>query len=134
MKKVLALSVVAVLMLALLTSCFGGRDIDEDLVGTWYAPFVGEMYTLNDDGTGTMFGVGDIEWWVDGDNFYVRVNGESTGFPYTYENGVFTTTVEGVELELTNEPSEFEMPDIGDLETPDFGLGGDEEATDTEED
>ena len=115
MKKLLVLSLALVMMVAVFAGC-GSRNIDENLVGTWYAGPMA-LYTLNEDGTGTMMGIVPIEWWVSGNTFYTSIEGESVGVRYTYEDGVFTITEDGEEIVLTQESSGgFELPELPDGE------------------
>ena len=129
MKKVLALSVVAVLMLALLTSCFGGREIDEELVGTWFVYGV-PIFVFEANGTGTTLtedGEKEVEWWVNGDTLNLRIveGGERQASTYVLEDGVLTLTDDdGVTMDFTQNESEFDIPNLDDLETPGFGIGG----------
>ena len=111
MKKVLALSAVAILMLALLTSCFGGTaigDTNDELVGTWYF-FGSPYYVLNEDGSGTVGGSA-ITWWVDGNTFFYCATPNLCGNnrctlpieqPWSIDGDVLTLTLLGTEFTYT---------------------------------
>ena len=106
MKKLVSLSLVAVMMFALV-AC-GGSDI----VGTWSATEMGikVTYTFEDDGTGSAETLGmkmDLEYEVDGDEITMKVSmmgvSEEDTYKFKIDGDTLKLTKDGETLELTRE-------------------------------
>lgn len=108
MKKVIALTLAAVLVVALFAGCSllkkGGSDA---LVGKWAWEYegLGEVmsFTFNKDGTGSMDAFGEaveFTYTADDSNIKMTLEGETDTVPYTLEGDTLTLEIEGEPIEL----------------------------------
>ena len=107
MKKVIALLIAVVLVVALFAGCAqkGGASA---LVGTWAFEYegLGEImtFTFNKDGTGVMDALGEaIEFTYTADSSTIKMTleGENDTVPYTIEGDILTLDIDGDVIELT---------------------------------
>lgn len=105
MKKVLALVIALILVVAVFAGCSkGGSDA---IVGKWAWEYegLGEVmsFTFNADGTGSMDAFGESEsftYTVDGNNVSMTVDGDTETCPFSINGNTMTLSIEGEEIEL----------------------------------
>lgn len=104
MKKVLALAIALILVVAVFAGCSKGGN---DLVGKWAWEYegIGEVmsFTFNADGTGSLDALGESEsftYTVSGNTLNMTVDGETESCPFSINGNTMTLEIEGEEIEL----------------------------------
>lgn len=105
MKKVFALALAVILVVALFAGC--GKGGSNKLVGTWAWEYegLGEVmsFTFNADGTGSLdaFGEGEpFTYTVSGDKISMTAEGETEEVPFSIDGNKLTIEIEGEKIEL----------------------------------
>lgn len=105
MKKVLALAIALILVVAVFAGCSkGGSDA---IVGKWAWEYegLGEVmsFTFNADGTGNMDAFGESEaftYTVSGNTLNMTVDGETEACNFSINGNTMTLTIGGEPIEL----------------------------------
>ncbi len=102
MKKVLALAIALILIVAMFAGCSKGN-----IVGTWAWEYegLGEVmsFTFNADGTGSLDAFGESEFFtytVTGNTVNMTLEGDTESCPFSINGNTMTLTIEGEAIEL----------------------------------